>query len=111
MVIDTSALIAILTQEAEADTLALAIERDPVRLLSSATLLETAIVLTTRRGDDAGADLDQLLHEAHVEVVPVTADHVRVAREGFARFGKGVVLPRNQATRRSCCPRNVRGLL
>lgn len=89
MVIDTSALIAILTQEPEADRMARAIDGDPVRLVSAASVLEAAIVLAGRYGDAAANELDALLREARIEVVPVTEDHVRLARMGYSRFGRG----------------------
>jgi len=89
MVIDTSAITAILRQEPDADRYALAMEADPVRLVSAATALEAWIVATARAGKAGGRDLDDLLAELAVEVVPVTTDHVKLARSGFERFGKG----------------------
>ena len=64
MVIDTSALIAILGYETEADQFAEAIEADPTRLISAATLLECAIVIEARYGQAGGDKLDQLLQTA-----------------------------------------------
>ena len=89
MVIDSSALIAILTREPEAERLALAIELDSVRLVSAASVLETAIVLTARYGEPAANDLDLLLVRAAVEIVPVTVEHVNIARRAYLRYGKG----------------------
>ncbi|MBN1945989.1 MAG: type II toxin-antitoxin system VapC family toxin [Bradymonadales bacterium] len=89
MVIDTSAILAILRQEPDARRYALAIEGDPVRLASAATLLEAWIVATSQVGEAGGGDLDELISELGVEVVPVTVDHLRLARTGFLRFGKG----------------------
>jgi len=89
MVIDTSAIMAVLRQEPDALRFALALEQDPVHLTSAATALEAWIVATSRAGAGGGRDLDQLFAELSVEVVPVTADHVRLARQGYSRFGKG----------------------
>lgn len=89
MVIDTSALIAILRQEPEAARLAVAIEQDTVRLVSAASVLETTIVMTARHGEEGAADLDRLLMKAAAEVVPVTVEQVNVARRAFLRYGKG----------------------
>jgi ribonuclease VapC len=89
MVIDTSALVAILDNEADARRYAEAIAAAPVRLVSAATLLEASIVLVARHGEEALADLDQLLRDAEAEVVPVTEEHARLARRGFLQFGKG----------------------
>ncbi len=58
MVIDSSALIAILETEPEAEQLAEAIEQDQVRLISAASVLETTIVIESRRGEDGGKALD-----------------------------------------------------
>jgi ribonuclease VapC len=89
MVIDTSALIAILEQEDDAQQFADAIAAASTRLISAATVLETGIVVVARHDDEAGGDLDQLLRDALVEIVPVTEDHARLARDAFIRFGKG----------------------
>ena len=52
MVIDTSALVALLNMEPEAARLAAALEADPVRLISAATLLEAGLVIESRYGPD-----------------------------------------------------------
>jgi ribonuclease VapC len=89
MVIDTSALIAILGYEAEAPQFAEAIQSDPVRLISAASLLECAIVIEARYGQAGGDKLDQLLHVAQIQVEPVTAEQVATARLAFRTYGKG----------------------
>jgi len=89
MVIDTSAVIAILTDEPERPTFTRWIEADPVRLISAATLLEAALVIESRKGEHAGRELDLLLHRARFEVVPVDEDQVTIARAAFRRWGKG----------------------
>lgn len=89
MVIDTSVLIAILEQEDGARGLAEAIAADNARLVSAAAVVEAGIVMLARRGELGCARLDDLLRDAQVEIVPVNADHARLAREAYARFGKG----------------------
>lgn len=89
MVIDTSALVALLGMEPEAARLAQAIEGDAVRLLSAATLLESSIVLESRQGEAAVRELDLLLAKAGVQIEPVTAEQAEVARQAWRRFGKG----------------------
>ena len=89
MVLDTSALIAVLLDEPEAVALRLAIEADPIRLLSAATLVETSIVIEARVGDAGGRELDRLLQKADVEVVAVDAEQAELARHAFRTFGKG----------------------
>lgn len=89
MVIDTSALMAILAQEDDAQVYADAIAAAEVRLISAATAVEAGIVALSRYGEPGSQALDRLLREGHIEVVPVTEDHARLARDAFARFGKG----------------------
>lgn len=89
MVIDTSALVAILEQEEEAGALAGAIASDPVCLVSAASVVETGLVLFARHGEPGARKLDELLRESQIEVVRVTVEHARLAREAFALFGKG----------------------
>lgn len=89
MVIDTSALVAILENEPERRSFIDAIAADPVRLVSAATLLEAGIVLESRRGEHAGRELDLFLHRAKVQVVPVDESQVEVARAAYRRYGKG----------------------
>lgn len=89
MVIDTSAVIAILFQEPEAADFSAAIEGDPVRLMSAASVLEASIVVEAASGETGGRELDLLLYKAGIEVAAVTADHVEVARRAFRAYGKG----------------------
>jgi ribonuclease VapC len=89
MVLDTSALLALLLDEAEAEDFRAAVEEDTTRLVSAATLLETALVIEARKGEPGGRELDTLIQKAEVVVVPVDADHVSEARRAYRRFGKG----------------------
>jgi ribonuclease VapC len=78
MIIDTSALVALLDQEPEAE-----------RMLSAANLVEIGIVMQARRGDDRARDLDLLLAKLKVDIAVVTADHADIARKAFRRYGRG----------------------
>ena len=89
MVIDTSALVAILQDEPERGALSDAIPTAPSRRLSAATLVEAGIVMEGRHGEGGASRLDGLLDQVRVEVVPVAAAHVGLARGAFRRFGKG----------------------
>jgi ribonuclease VapC len=89
MVLDTSALLALLLDEPEAEAYRVALEEDATRLVSAATLLETAIVIETRKGDAGGRELDLLLHKAEIAVVAVDADQAAEARRAYRRFGRG----------------------
>jgi ribonuclease VapC len=89
MVLDTSALLALLLDEPEAEAFRAAVEEDTTRLVSSATLLETALVIEARKGEPGGREPDTLIQKADVVVVPVDAEHVAEARRTYRRFGKG----------------------
>jgi len=89
MIIDTSALIAILDQEPEAERIARTLASTPERMLSAANLVEVGIVMQARRGDDGARDLDLLLAKLKVEIVPFTARQAEIARTAFRRYGRG----------------------
>ena len=89
MVIDTSAIIAILKAEPETKHLAHAIATDPKRIMSSFSLLETGIVIETLKGESGGRELDILLHRINIEIIPLTAELTQLAQEAWRRFGKG----------------------
>ncbi len=90
MVIDTSALIAILQQEPEAARFAKAINEAPVRLLSAVSALEASVVIESRKGTIGGRDLDLLLHRARVDIVAFGAEQFETARAAYRRYGKGI---------------------
>lgn len=89
MVIDTSALVAMLSDEPEADVFEAAVEADGTRLMSTASYLETAIVIEARFGEPGGRELDLWLHRAAVDLVAVDADQADVARVAYRTCGKG----------------------
>jgi ribonuclease VapC len=89
VVIDSSALLAILLDEPEAPALVEAIEAEPRRLLCSVHLLETAIVIEARKGPAGGRELDLLLHRAQVQIVNLIAELAEAAREAWRKWGKG----------------------
>lgn len=89
MVIDTSALMAILQDEAERPAFHQAIEADDVRLVSAMSKLEAGMVAISRRGEVGAADLDRLLARYGVVIAPFENHHADIARDAFVRFGKG----------------------
>ena len=89
MIIDTSALVAILDQEPEAERIARTLAATPERMLSAANLVEVGIVMQARRGDDGARDVDLLLAKLKVEIVPFTARQAEIARKAFRRYGRG----------------------
>jgi ribonuclease VapC len=89
MVVDSSALLAILQAEPDGPRVAHAIAASRNRRVSAVSYVETSIVVLARYGE-AGADkLGRLLHEAEIEIAPVTPDQARVAADAYRRFGKG----------------------
>jgi ribonuclease VapC len=89
MVIDSSAIIAVLLNEANAAQIAEAIDSGSQRLLSAASLLEASIVIESRKGEAAGRELDLLIYRAAIEVVAVDQDQAEIARIAWRRYGKG----------------------
>jgi len=90
VIVDTSALIAILLNEPEAATLAAAIEGQVVRRCSAVSLLEASIVIESRYGVNGLSRLDQLVAEALIDIVPFTLRDARSARRAYRRYGKGL---------------------
>lgn len=89
MVLDTSALLAILLDEPERRAFNEAIASAAVRRLSVASFVEISIVLEARHGADGLRNLDLFLERARIELVPVDFEQGRAARLAFSRFGKG----------------------
>ena len=89
MIIDTSAVAAILLAEPDAARYERAISTAWPRRMSMVALLETTMVIEGRSGPEAGNDLDLFLQEADIELTPVTREQVEAARRAWRRFGKG----------------------
>jgi ribonuclease VapC len=89
VIVDSSALIAILRDEPEAEAFARALDSAPQCLISAANFLETAIVVDRSRSTIPGRRLDELLQAADIAIEPVTEQQVRIAREAYRDFGRG----------------------
>lgn len=89
IVLDTSALVAILTDEPERRAFNEAIDEAATRLLSAATLLETKMVLFSRYGGAGVNALDAFLLRAEIRIEPVTAAQAEIAFDAFRRYGSG----------------------
>ena len=89
MIVDTSAIVAILFGEPEAERFGRAISQAPHCRMSVANLVETGIVVEGRAGEANGRDLDLFLESAGIVLEPVTPDHAQRARRAWRRFGKG----------------------
>lgn len=93
MVIDTSAVVAILLREPEAARLVDAIEADPNRFIGAPTIVEATSVMLARHGPQGNIALDALLQRLEIRVVPMSPAAASLARGAYARYGKGVGSP------------------
>lgn len=89
MVVDTSALLAILQDEPERRAFNEAIEGADACWLSTATFVEASIVVESRFGAEGLRQMDHFLERAQIELVPVDAEQAKLARAAYSRFGKG----------------------
>ena len=89
MVVDSSAILAILLNEPDAAAIRTAFDAEDTRLISAATLLEAAVVIESRKGEAGGVLLDLLVGKAALEIVPVDAEQIGEARRAYRRFGRG----------------------
>ena len=89
MIIDTSAIMAILFGESDATYYEQAISAAWTRRMSAVALLEATMVVEGKGGAAAGRQLDLFLARAEIELAPVTPEQVEAARRGWRRFGKG----------------------
>jgi ribonuclease VapC len=89
MVLDTSAILAVLLAESGNERLTDLISRSPIVVVGAPTIVETAMVLSARLQRNARPIVDDFLREAEAEVVPFTREHYEVAVYAFERYGKG----------------------
>ena len=89
MVLDTSAILAILQDEPERRKFNEAIEAAERRSLSTASFLECSMILESRYGPDGVRDLDLFIAKAQVALVPVDEEQADLARRAFRKYGKG----------------------
>jgi ribonuclease VapC len=89
MIVDTSAVLAILFAEDDAARYADAIAQADIRLISAANYLEAGIVVDNQISAAAGRQLDALISRAEIHVEAVTRQHADIARQAYLDFGKG----------------------
>jgi ribonuclease VapC len=89
VILDSSAIVAILRNEADGPIFAQAIEDDPERRISAANYLEVCVVVDSSRDPVASRNLDNFFFKAEVVIEPVTAEQARIAREAYRDFGRG----------------------
>ena len=89
MVVDTSAIMAILQLEPEAQTFVGLIENASVRLVSAVSILEAGMLAESRKGEDGARELDTFVQQAELHVVAFDEEQASIARTAFRRYGKG----------------------
>ena len=89
MVIDSSALVAILFGEADADHFSSSIDSDPTRLMSAASILEVSLVIENELGAAGEREVDILLHRAGIEIIAFNLEQLKLARHAFRKYGMG----------------------
>lgn len=89
MVIDTSAVVAILRNEPEATRLEKALVSDPIRLVPATCVLEARMVLGSRRGEHVLAEIDLWLRKVEADIIPVDSELVDLATQAWLTYGKG----------------------
>jgi ribonuclease VapC len=87
--VDTSALIAVLFAEADAETYALAIANADRCRISAANYVETAIVVEAQTRESGSREFDAFVRRAGIVIEPITEEHAHLARRAYSQFGKG----------------------
>jgi ribonuclease VapC len=93
VVIDTSAVLAILLDEPDATRLIDAIDADPVRAIGAPTLVEAGAVIVARKGSAGAVALDALMQRLDMTIEPFSAAAADFARSSYSQYGKGVGSP------------------
>jgi len=89
VIVDTSAIVAVLFDESDARAYAEAISRSESCRMSAATFVETALVVEAQTKNNGGRQLDAFIRRASIGIEPVTVEHAHLARQAFLDFGKG----------------------
>jgi ribonuclease VapC len=89
MIVDTSALLAILYQEEDAEWFVQAIVSAPICRMSAANFLEAAINIDTNGDPEASRQLDNFIRKASIEIAAITSEQAQIARQAYQDFGKG----------------------
>jgi len=89
VVIDTSAILAILLGEPDAESYARAIARDAKRIMSVFSKLEASVVIEAKKGPAGGVELDALIHRADIRLVAQDERQCELARNAWRKYGKG----------------------
>lgn len=95
MIVDSSALVAILVNEEDGDALATALDAPQVVRMSAASYFETAIVIDKYRDAALSAKLDDVILDSEIVIEPVTPEQARIARQAYRDYGRGSGHPAN----------------
>jgi ribonuclease VapC len=95
MIVDSSALVAILKREPERDAFSVLLEAVRDVKISAATYFETCIVIDSAKQPGAGCMLDDLIKVSKIAIEPVTAEQAQIARQAYRNYGKGSGHPAN----------------
>ncbi len=89
MIVDSSAIVAMLRREPEARAMFAVLTDEGAATISAANYLESAIVVDAKRDPLVSARLDTLLHHLKIEIAPVTPSQAKLARQAYYDFGRG----------------------
>ncbi len=89
MIVNTSAIVAMLQLEPEATAMLRILSKDRDAIMSAANYLECGIVIDSAKDSKASANLDALIRDLGIGIEPVTAEQARIARQAYRDFGKG----------------------
>lgn len=95
MIVDTSAIVAILKDEAEGIAFSKALDSAAIVRISAASYFESSIVIDKYRDPVLSAELDELIEEAKIVIEPVTEEQARIARHAYRDYGRGSGHPAN----------------
>ncbi len=89
MIVDTSAIVAMLQLEPEATAMLKLLSRRGNTKMSAGSYIECGIVVDRAKNPTASANMDALIRQLKISIEPVTADHAKIARQAYRDFGKG----------------------
>lgn len=95
MIVDTSALVAVLRQEPECLAFARALDASEEARISAASYLELAIVIDSRRDSVMSRVIDEIIEMFNIQIEPVTVEQARIARQAYRDYGRGSGHPAN----------------
>jgi ribonuclease VapC len=89
MIVDTSVILAVIFEESDCDEFLRKLAKADSRQTSVVSYVEASMLMISRRGESAEHELDLMLHDAGIVIVPVSLDQAKLARAAFRQYGKG----------------------